>query len=631
MKTKPPLPSALPSTTFGRYSTISLLGEGGMGSVYLALDPVLQRNVALKVIRLDPHLDPEKKEEFLKRFQSEAKSVAKLHLQTIVSIFDAGEENGIPWIAFEFVEGESLYALLKRLKKLSPQQALTITLDIASALHHAHSREIVHRDVKPANILIDSHSGRAKLTDFGVAKAPFAMHTSDGSVVGSPGYMAPEQLDGYIADSRADIFSLGVVLYEMLSGHHPFLRDTIAATAFATIKGDQPKLSTLCEGISPEIESLVNAMLISNRKQRIQTATDCIEAFSQLLDVKPSPQSQASGSSSEGTIHDDLALFSQRFSKLANTSKTVVSYGIKGISIIIQSLGSQKVPLLRHQRAQWAATITKSMGIISTHTSSFFRELRKPWVRIAGICCALVVLFAALMQFYDYITTTVSFDDAYIAAQAPEEYAHRWPLKKLFNAGSLLIINQKFDDAKNLATTLIEAKNTEAYGNILLAWIALKKDDCSNANKLFENAQTCFGGKSRLAEVHRVIADDCIMRYTRSLIPDECVNVYASYLRCARNPMISSWVYNKDYNKRWNGVHIKIAAHAGVDMAQVYMLDVAYAASFGTRIAAINELGKLRARKAIPLLKNIASHPFRDPFVASAATRTLKDVFAISE
>ncbi|MDR2728359.1 MAG: serine/threonine protein kinase, partial [Chitinispirillales bacterium] len=224
--------------SYGRYKVLELLGEGAMGRVFLSEDPILKRRVAVKVISTDRHLDPVVLNEYLGRFAIEAQACAKLNHQSIVSIYDAGEENGVPWIAFEYVNGERLDKLIARQKQLPFQQVASIAGDIAQALHHAHSMNIVHRDVKPANILIDDNTKIAKLADFGVVKSPFTTLTQDGTSVGSPGYMSPEQIDGTDVDNRSDIFSFGIMLYEMLTGAHPFLRDTVQATFFATVNSN---------------------------------------------------------------------------------------------------------------------------------------------------------------------------------------------------------------------------------------------------------------------------------------------------------------------------------------------------------------------------------------------------------
>ncbi|MBD3422475.1 MAG: protein kinase [Chitinivibrionales bacterium] len=196
----------------GRYRILRLLGAGAMGRVFLAEDPILDRKIALKQIAVDTGAHPKANAEYLQRFTLEARASARLHHQSIVQVFDAGEHNGLPWIAFQYIAGESLEDLLNRETRLLLERALRIGLDIASALEHAHGIGIVHRDVKPANILLQKDSEIAMLSDFGIAKAPWATLTQEGSALGSPGYMSPEQIDGAKLDARSDLFSLGIVL-----------------------------------------------------------------------------------------------------------------------------------------------------------------------------------------------------------------------------------------------------------------------------------------------------------------------------------------------------------------------------------------------------------------------------------
>jgi eukaryotic-like serine/threonine-protein kinase len=246
--------SGLPRT-ISRYEIIRLLGRGAMGSVYLARDPALDREVALKVVAGDTEGEREIRKACLSRFAAEAKTLARLRHPSIVQVYDTGEHDGEPWIAFELVKGESLEAMLEQRKKLTIRRAALFAVDIASALRHAHGLNVIHRDIKPANILVEQGTGIAKLTDFGVAQTLGAPSTEDGGVVGSAGYMAPEQIDGQIADAGSDLFSLGVVLYQMTAGSHPFLRDTMAATMSATCRGDYRPLCDILPGAPKSLDA----------------------------------------------------------------------------------------------------------------------------------------------------------------------------------------------------------------------------------------------------------------------------------------------------------------------------------------------------------------------------------------
>jgi len=204
--------------TLGRYRILGELGRGAMGTVYRALDPLIEREVAIKT--LHPNLPEEVMNEVRERFLREAKSAGRLNHPNIVTVYDVGEQDGTAYIAMEFLEGRSLQRIMRE-GRLSPRAVAELVAQVADGLDHASEFDIVHRDVKPANVMVSS-SGRAKLADFGVAYVPSSAMTQTGAALGSPKYMSPEQVLGQPVDPRADIFSLGVVLYEMLTGATPF-------------------------------------------------------------------------------------------------------------------------------------------------------------------------------------------------------------------------------------------------------------------------------------------------------------------------------------------------------------------------------------------------------------------------
>lgn len=266
-----------PARTFGRYVVERLLGEGAMGKVYLARDPVLNRQVAIKVISVDHQVDDKARREYLSRFTLEARLSARLNHQSIVPVYDAGEEQGVPWIAFQYIDGVTLDRIIAKHGALSVKWAVHIAMHIASALQQAHAISVIHRDIKPSNIIIDRHGGIARLADFGVAKVPWASLTCEGNAMGSPGYMSPEQIEGAALDERSDLFSLGVVLYEMLTGKHPFVRETVSATAYATIGGKYTPPGDLVAGIPSRLDAVVASCLASDPAGRVRSAAELIE------------------------------------------------------------------------------------------------------------------------------------------------------------------------------------------------------------------------------------------------------------------------------------------------------------------------------------------------------------------
>ena len=198
------------------YRLLSKLASGGMANIYLALDTSTNTKVAIKVLKEEVT----GKEKILERFTQEG--LLNLNHENIVKILDAGSHNGSPYIVMEYIEGQDLEDLIKSRNKLSVNEALSIFGQLLSALSYVHNLGIIHRDIKPKNILIDK-AGTAKLTDFGIAKSQYShVKTSTGGYLGAPAYSSPEQMDGLAVDSRSDIYSLGITLYEMLSGATPF-------------------------------------------------------------------------------------------------------------------------------------------------------------------------------------------------------------------------------------------------------------------------------------------------------------------------------------------------------------------------------------------------------------------------
>ena len=215
------------STLGGRYRLLELLGQGGMATIYRARDAQLERDVAVKLLRPEFGQDPD----FLARFRDEARAAASLSHPNIVPVFDFGEDPSGPYIVMELVEGQDLAAILRENGSLAPRQAAHIAADVARALQVAHYRGIVHRDVKPSNILV-GRDGRVNVADFGIARAMTeAQVTLPGTTMGSVHYFSPEQARGEPATAASDIYSLGIVLFEMLTGQRPFSGDGAAAVA----------------------------------------------------------------------------------------------------------------------------------------------------------------------------------------------------------------------------------------------------------------------------------------------------------------------------------------------------------------------------------------------------------------
>src|SRR4029077_16005670 len=246
----------LGTTLNGRYRLEARIGAGGMSTVYRALDETLQRQVAIKLMNREVATDSDQ----LERFRREARAVAQLSHPHIVGVIDAGEDEGRPYIVFEYVEGETLKERIRRTGRLPTTEAVAYAIEIARALGAAHARHIVHRDVKPQNVLIDEE-GSAKVTDFGIARSLDEEGlTADGRVLGTTDYVSPEQALGHDVNGQSDIYSLGVVLYEMLVGDVPFHGENQVAVAMKHVREDLPDVQMLRPDVSAGLAAILDRM-----------------------------------------------------------------------------------------------------------------------------------------------------------------------------------------------------------------------------------------------------------------------------------------------------------------------------------------------------------------------------------
>jgi eukaryotic-like serine/threonine-protein kinase len=277
-----------PGFRLGPYEILAPLGAGGMGEVYRARDPRLDRDVAIKILPPSFSADPE----FLRRFEQEAKAAAALNHAGILAVYDVGQHEGSPYIVSELLEGETLRARMTG--ALPVRRAVEYALQVAQGLAAAHEKGIVHRDLKPENIFVRA-DGRVKILDFGLAKLAgptpsagdgsvptVAIDTRPGVVMGTVGYMSPEQVRGEPADHRSDIFAFGAILYEALSGQRAFARDSAAETMTAVLREDPPDLSALERKIPPALSRIVDRCLDKSPAARFQSAHDLAFALEQL-------------------------------------------------------------------------------------------------------------------------------------------------------------------------------------------------------------------------------------------------------------------------------------------------------------------------------------------------------------
>jgi len=269
----------------GRYEVTDEIGRGAMGVVYRARDPVINREVALKTIPLAVEFEGRELEEARIKFFREAETAGRLSHPHIVTIFDAGEHDGTAYIAMELLRGRHLVEHTAAARLLPVAIAIEVTARIADALHYAHRQGVVHRDVKPANVMFDPPSGELKITDFGIARLTDSGRTRTGLVLGTPSFMSPEQLQGREVTGRSDLFSLAVTLFQLLTGMLPFRADSMPALMFRIAHDPAPPIATVRPGLPAELQEFFDRALAKDPAERHDSGA----AFAQALRALNSP------------------------------------------------------------------------------------------------------------------------------------------------------------------------------------------------------------------------------------------------------------------------------------------------------------------------------------------------------
>ncbi|MGI8945295.1 MAG: protein kinase domain-containing protein [Thermoleophilaceae bacterium] len=265
-----------------RYRLEERIGSGGMSTVYRAYDPTLERWVAIKLMLADISSDPDQ----LERFRREARIVARLSHPHVVTVIDFGEDGGTPYIVLEYVEGETLKERIRRLGRLPVAEAVAYAIEIGRALSAAHAERLVHRDVKPQNVLIDPE-GRAKVTDFGIARSLEVQGlTAPGRVLGTTDYVAPEQAMGRAVNEQSDVYSLAIVLFEMLTGEVPFTAETPVATAMKHVREPLPDVQRLRPEVSSALAAVVDRGSVKDVAERYATAAEMVEDLEHVLAIE---------------------------------------------------------------------------------------------------------------------------------------------------------------------------------------------------------------------------------------------------------------------------------------------------------------------------------------------------------
>jgi serine/threonine protein kinase len=268
----------------GRYVLESILGQGAMGVVYRALDPEIGRRVAIKTIRLDLADTSFEEKELRERFLNEARSAGTMSHQNIVTVYDVGYESHLAFIAMEYIEGNDLKEYMTIKKDIPFREMFRIIFSVAKGLDYSSSKGIIHRDIKPANILL-TDDGNVKISDFGIAKLPTSTVTQSGMLMGTPAYVSPEQVMGTSLDVRSDLYSLGVIFYELVTGKRPFVGDP-TTVIFQVVQSPPPEPKIKLEGVPRDLKNVILKALAKKPDERFQTGEEFIEAIKTVKGIK---------------------------------------------------------------------------------------------------------------------------------------------------------------------------------------------------------------------------------------------------------------------------------------------------------------------------------------------------------
>jgi len=406
-------PPAEAPAKLGRYEIIEELGRGAMGVVYRALDPVLDRVVAIKTINLE--LPKAERAEYEARFYQEARAAGRLNHPNIITIYDIGRTDRLAYMAMEFLEGEELRAVLTPGTSLPLNQALDICMQVADGLAYAHDNRVVHRDVKPSNIMV-VRDGWVKIMDFGIARLHESeVKTMTGLIMGSPKYMSPEQVTGARPDARSDIFSLGVVLYEILTGASPFTGESIHSIMYQIIHFQPPPPSRINRQVPEMLDLIVTKALAKKLDERYANAKelandlrlckDFIPAIEQSIEERTHPALAVPESLREATDSDKIVALGREIPASwddvdrTHTSLSRKTYGLSKAfdsSIATQRVAAFKeTPVPVERRSESGASRTRPPVPASPRpvTGKFVRIMQAPitWMGLAVLLAGSLV------------------------------------------------------------------------------------------------------------------------------------------------------------------------------------------------------------------------------------------------
>jgi beta-lactam-binding protein with PASTA domain len=402
----------------GRYEVRSRIGTGGMGDVYLANDQLLGRQVAVKVL----HHRFAEDQEFVERFRREASAAASLSHPNVVAIFDRGEWDGTYYIAMEYLPGRSLKAVVRENGPLDPAAAIDVVIQILQAARFAHRRGVIHRDLKPHNVILDEE-GRAKVTDFGIARAGASDMTLTGSIMGTAQYLSPEQAQGHAVSASSDIYAVGIVLYELLTGSVPFDGETAVTIALKQVSAVPPPPSTLVRAaahgpgapaaaplraIPPELDAVVLRALAKDPAERFASAEEFIAALEHVRATLPGAPPRAAALTETGMTHGGPLL--------ATAATSVLGSG-RPLAALANGPVAPATALLL---APAADTST-----VEDAEEAARRRRRRWWWAAGALLCALVAAAAALTVLGPGGTQHVTVPDVIGASEASAEVTLR--------------------------------------------------------------------------------------------------------------------------------------------------------------------------------------------------------------
>ena len=357
------------TTLSGRYRLDAKLGSGGMSTVYLAMDETLERRVAIKVLHREMSDQPDQ----LERFRRESRTVAQLSHPNVVAVIDAGDDAGHPYIVFEYVEGETLKERIDRLGRLPLDEVAAYGIEIGRGLQAAHQAAMVHRDVKPQNVLIDS-DGRAKVTDFGIALSLDSDGlTKTGRVLGTTDYVSPEQAMGREVDSRSDIYSLGVLLWEMLIGDVPFKAETLVGVAMKHVNEEMPDVQKRRPGVSAALSAVIERATRKDPRKRYPDMSAMLADLEAALEVEIA---RAGGSSGEATTVLDSVPSRRRILSARTVSVAGILMVLAAVvaALLIVGLGGDKGTKRERGEAPAAPSSGNEVELVDSGTVDFDPE-----------------------------------------------------------------------------------------------------------------------------------------------------------------------------------------------------------------------------------------------------------------